>query len=75
MAEWRPPAPDPWVWRLLELFQAGVLLGSAPKVPVLAGGRLPQLEHLKIATCRATNMVKDQKPREIMKNSEKAAYE
>jgi hypothetical protein len=32
------------------------------------------LEHLKIATCRITNMVKDQKPKEIMKNSEEAAY-
>jgi hypothetical protein len=32
------------------------------------------LVHLKIGACRITNMVKDQKPRDIMKNSEKAAY-
>jgi hypothetical protein len=74
MAEWRPPAPDPWVRRLLELFRAGVLLGSAQRVLVLAGGRVPQLEHLKIGACRTTNMVKDQKSRGIMKNPDKTTY-
>jgi hypothetical protein len=74
VAERRPPDPDPWVRRLLELFRAGVLLGSAQRVPALAGGRVPQLEHLKIGACRTTNMDKDQKSRGIMKNPDKTTY-
>jgi hypothetical protein len=69
VAEWRPPAPDPWARYLLELLRAGVLLGSARRVLVLAGGRVPLTDHLKIGACRITNMVKDRKPREIKKSS------
>jgi hypothetical protein len=32
------------------------------------------LVHMKIAACRIISMVKDQKPREIMKSYEKDAY-
>jgi hypothetical protein len=59
---------------LLELLQAGVPLVAAPRVPMLAGGRIPQSGHLKTAAYRITCMVKDQKPGEIMKNYEKDAY-
>jgi hypothetical protein len=74
VAEWKPPALDPWVRRLLELLRAGVLLGSVQRVPALAGGRVPQLEHLKIGACRTTNIVEDQKSRGIMKNPDKTTY-
>jgi hypothetical protein len=74
VAGWRHPAPGLRVRKLLELLRAGDLLGSVPKVPTLAGGRIPQLEHLKIAACRTTCLVKHQKPRKKMKNLDKTTY-
>jgi hypothetical protein len=55
---------------------------QTPKIPALAGGRIPQLErpqrtrllHLKVGACRINDMVKAQKLRGIMKNSEKTTY-
>jgi hypothetical protein len=52
------------------------------KIPALAGGRTPQLGrprrtrlvYLKVGACRITDMVKVQKLRGIMKNSEKTTY-
>jgi hypothetical protein len=62
VAAWLPPAPDHWVRRLLGLLLAEALLEPMPRTPALAGGRVPQLEHLKAAACRTTCLVKHQKP-------------
>jgi hypothetical protein len=45
-----------------------------PRTPALAGGRVPQLERLKVVACRTTCLVKHQKLRKKIKNLDKTTY-
>jgi hypothetical protein len=44
------------------------------RTPALVGGRVPQLEHLKVAPCHTTCLIKHLKPRNGMENPDKATY-